>query len=198
MIAQLISTLKGCKPSYVQKCMSQALIKETISWKDFLGFLDQESEVRYKILDWLIHEKAIISYKFKGEIPFRQKIERYFDNITNLNFLEIGEDKVMITSIDCKMIHLILLTDGKFEQIACYTQKNRKIETSAAHVPFQNDSQVSQKKGRKVKMDMRETSKGLNNKSMIKSERNIYEREIGSAGMSSSKNNAGDEAYYKK
>ena len=54
-IAQLISSLNGCKPSYVQKCMTQALIKETVSWKDFLGFLDQESEVRHKILDWLLH-----------------------------------------------------------------------------------------------------------------------------------------------
>lgn len=31
-IAQLISSLKGCKPSYVQKCMSQALIKDSINW----------------------------------------------------------------------------------------------------------------------------------------------------------------------
>jgi hypothetical protein len=31
-IAQLISSLKGCKPSYIQKCMSLALIKDSITW----------------------------------------------------------------------------------------------------------------------------------------------------------------------
>ena len=107
--------------------MSQALIKETVSWKDFLGFLDQESEVRYKLLDWLLHEKSIISYRFISEMPFKQKIEKYFDNITHLNFITFGEDKVMLTSIDGKKIHLINITDNKFEEIDSYIQKNKKI-----------------------------------------------------------------------
>lgn len=71
--------------------MSLALIKDSISWNEFLAFLDQESEVRSKILDWLMHEKAIIKYKFDHEIPFRTKILPYYDIITDINFILMGD-----------------------------------------------------------------------------------------------------------
>ena len=77
-IAQLISSLKGCPPSYIQKCISQALIKDTISWNDFLTFLDQESEVRERILEWLMYEKSTLKYKEDKEWPFRSKINRFY------------------------------------------------------------------------------------------------------------------------
>ena len=94
--------------------MTQALIKQTLSWNDFLAFLDQESEVREKILDWLMHERAIIKYKFKDEYPFRQKVERFYDQITSTNCLKMGEDELMLVIIDYKKVILIELSEGKF------------------------------------------------------------------------------------
>ena len=89
-MSQLISSLKGCPPSYVQKCISQALIKETISWNEFLTFLDQESEVREKILQWLMYEKTVIKYKLDKEWPLRAKINTFFEEITFLRFIDLG------------------------------------------------------------------------------------------------------------
>ena len=85
-----------------------------MSWNDFLAFLDQESEVRHKIIDWLLHEKAIIKYNFKQECPFRHKICPYFDEITHLNFVELGSDSLMCVVVDYKQIVLINLTEGLF------------------------------------------------------------------------------------
>lgn len=66
-------------------------------------------------MDWLLHEKAIIRYKFLNEYPFREKVCKYFDEITDLNFIELGSDELMCAIVDYKKMILIDLTEGAFK-----------------------------------------------------------------------------------
>ena len=55
--------LKSCSLSSIQKCISQTLIKHTIFRMSFLLSWIQESEVREKILEWLMHEKTTFKWR---------------------------------------------------------------------------------------------------------------------------------------
>lgn len=126
-MAQLISSLKGCTPSYIQRCISQALIKDTISWNEFLTFLDQESEVREKILEWLMYERSTVKYREEREWAFRSKIGKFYEEITFLRFIELTEnERVIICCTDSLEYYLFAEHSGKVHLIDKYVNKSGK------------------------------------------------------------------------
>lgn len=57
--------------------------------------------MREKILEWLMYEKTTVKYKEEKEWPFRGKINRFYEEISFLKFIELTEtEKVIICSVD--------------------------------------------------------------------------------------------------
>lgn len=68
---QLISRLIGQEPSLLQKELTKSLYKRTIGWNEFLNFLDQESEARENILNWIMYEMSTKQFRFDREVSCR-------------------------------------------------------------------------------------------------------------------------------
>ena len=47
-------------------------------------------------------------------MPFFHKIGEQFENITDINFIKMGDEKVMLANVDHKKLILLDQTDGKF------------------------------------------------------------------------------------
>jgi hypothetical protein len=77
---QLISRLINQEPSLLQKELTKSLYKKTISWNEFLNFLDHESEARESILDWVMHETNTRQFKFYRQVHV--KFLGHFDEIS--------------------------------------------------------------------------------------------------------------------
>lgn len=59
-------------------------------------------------------------------MPFIQKIGEQFENITDINFIKMGDESVMLANVDHKKLILFDLTDNKFEVIDQFMHKNKK------------------------------------------------------------------------
>jgi hypothetical protein len=54
-----------------------------------------------------MHEKAIIKYRFLEEIPFRARVLSNYENITDVEFVAVGEERLMVSSVDHKTVLLV-------------------------------------------------------------------------------------------
>ena len=59
-------------------------------------------------------------------MPFYNKIGEQFESITSINFIPLGDDRVMLASVDHKKLILFDITDGKFDLIDQLTHHNKK------------------------------------------------------------------------
>ena len=59
-------------------------------------------------------------------MPFFHKIGEQFENITDINFIKMGDEKVMLANVDHKKLILFDQTDGKFQLIDQFMHKNKK------------------------------------------------------------------------
>jgi hypothetical protein len=64
-----------------------------------------------------MHEKTIIKCKFEYEIPFRTRIFSHYENITDIAFIDICDEKLMIATVDHKQIILVRINDNKIEKV---------------------------------------------------------------------------------
>lgn len=59
-------------------------------------------------------------------MPIFHKIGEQFQDITDINFIKMGDENVMLANIDHKKLILFDLTDNKFELIDQFMHKNKK------------------------------------------------------------------------